>query len=103
MVVFSPKEQLVWSLGSDFSYRFPNEKVHNLDSTKDGLLVLRHITSQKLKAVHYRENRPHMLAENVKFELEDNSVSLGFCNTSDKLFIKVNETYTTTSFKNGSL
>ena len=58
-----------------YSYRFPHEKIHSLENTKDGLLVLRHITSQKLKPVYYRENRPHMLAENIKFEMEESSVS----------------------------
>ena len=32
-----------------FFSRFPGEKLHCLNSSKDGLLVLRHITSQKLK------------------------------------------------------
>ena len=58
--------------------RFPGEKLHCLDSSKDGLLVLRHITSQKLKPIYYRENRPHLLAENIKFELENDSVSYNF-------------------------
>ena len=57
-----------------FFSRFPGEKLHCLDSSKEGLLVLRHITSQKLKPIYYRENRPHLLAENIKFELENDTV-----------------------------
>ena len=54
---------------------FPEDKLHGLDSPQDGLLVLRHITEQKLKSVHYRENRPHLLAERVQFDIGDDYVS----------------------------
>lgn len=54
--------------------RFPHEKLHSLDSEQDGLLVMRNITNQKIKQVHYRDNRPHLIAEEIQFELENEEV-----------------------------
>jgi len=56
--------------------RFPGEKIHSLDTGQDGILMLRSITSQKLRTVHYRENRPHLVAENLEFELLHEEVRL---------------------------
>ncbi|XP_053376015.1 pre-rRNA-processing protein TSR1 homolog [Mercenaria mercenaria] len=56
---------------------FPNDKLHTVDTEQDCLLVLRHVTSQKLRDIHYRENRPHLLAEDVHFELSNDSETHG--------------------------
>lgn len=56
--------------------RFPDDKLYNMNTDQECLLVLRHITSQKLKDVHYRENRAHLLSEHVEFESEEPSVSI---------------------------
>lgn len=56
---------------------FPDEKLHTIDTVQEGVLVLRHITSQKLRDIHFRENRPHLLAEEMKFELNKDSETQG--------------------------
>nr|XP_034305937.1 pre-rRNA-processing protein TSR1 homolog isoform X2 [Crassostrea gigas] len=56
---------------------FPHEKLHSLDSEQDGLLVMRNITNQKIKPVHYRDNRPHLIAEEIQFELENEEAPCG--------------------------
>ena len=56
--------------------RFPHEKLHSLDSEQDGLLVMRSITNHKIRPVHYRDNRPHLIAEEIQFELENEEVRL---------------------------
>jgi len=55
--------------------RFPDEKIHTADSQQDCILILRQITSQKLRDIHYRENRAHILAESSEFEVNQDSVS----------------------------
>ncbi|XP_060556535.1 pre-rRNA-processing protein TSR1 homolog [Ruditapes philippinarum] len=56
---------------------FPDDKLHTLDSEQDCMLVLRHVTSQKLRNIHYRENRPHLLSEHIQFELNQDSETDG--------------------------
>ena len=55
--------------------RFPKDKFHGLDSTQDAVLILHQLGSQKLRRISLRENRPHIMAENISFELEDQQVS----------------------------
>ena len=55
--------------------RFPGEKFHSLDSDQDAVLLLRQLTNQKLKPVHFRKNRPHLVAEFISFEMENDEVS----------------------------
>ncbi|XP_060084844.1 pre-rRNA-processing protein TSR1 homolog [Ylistrum balloti] len=57
--------------------RFPTEKFHAIDSTQDALLVLRRITNHKLPTVFFRDNRPHLLAENIEFEIEGEESEVG--------------------------
>lgn len=59
-----------------FTIRFHQEKLYSLDSEQDGLLVMRNLTNQKIKPVHYRDNRPHLIAEEIQFELENEEVIL---------------------------
>ncbi|XP_029634868.1 pre-rRNA-processing protein TSR1 homolog [Octopus sinensis] len=47
----------------------PDAKFHSLDNNQDGLVVLRQIANHKLRSIKYRENRPHLLAESVVYEL----------------------------------
>ncbi|XP_061187465.1 pre-rRNA-processing protein TSR1 homolog isoform X2 [Saccostrea echinata] len=56
---------------------FPHEKLHNLDSEQDGLLIMRNVANQKIKAVHYRDNRPHLIAEEIQFELDNEEAPTG--------------------------
>ncbi|KAJ8301575.1 hypothetical protein KUTeg_020562 [Tegillarca granosa] len=51
--------------------RFPSEKYHSLDTAQDGLVIMRNITNHKLKPIYFRELRPHMVAENIEFEIDD--------------------------------
>ncbi|ESO91202.1 hypothetical protein LOTGIDRAFT_105531 [Lottia gigantea] len=57
--------------------RFPLEKFHALDSSQDALLIVRQVTDQKLKPVYYREHRPHLIAEEISFELESSESEFG--------------------------
>ena len=59
-------------------FRFPGEKYHSIDTTQDALLMVRLITNQKLKPIYFREYRPHLMAENIQFELPYESVSLHY-------------------------
>ncbi|KAJ9601640.1 hypothetical protein L9F63_000173, partial [Diploptera punctata] len=45
----------------------PEEKVFSLSRATDGLTMLRHIGSQKQRAVIHRDKRPHLLAETLDF------------------------------------
>ncbi|XP_067129041.1 pre-rRNA-processing protein TSR1 homolog isoform X2 [Centruroides vittatus] len=48
--------------------RFPDEKLHSVDSHQEALLLLRFLGSQKQKSLSFRDHRPHMLSEVVSFE-----------------------------------
>ncbi|XP_076468827.1 pre-rRNA-processing protein TSR1 homolog [Babylonia areolata] len=50
--------------------RIPDSKVHSLDNEQDALLLIRKLTDAKTKPVHYREIRPHMVAESISLEAE---------------------------------
>jgi len=48
-------------------YRFPEGKVHSIDTQQDAMLLLRTIGNQKQNKLLLREYRPHMLASSVTF------------------------------------
>ncbi|XP_011306293.1 pre-rRNA-processing protein TSR1 homolog [Fopius arisanus] len=50
-----------------FSKWFPEEKIHPLDKPVDALNLLRKAGAQKQRAVAYRNRRPHLIAEKLKF------------------------------------
>jgi pre-rRNA-processing protein TSR1 len=56
--------------------RFHQEKLYSMDTEQDGLLVMRNLTNQKTRSVHYRDNRPHLIAEDMQFELDNEEVIL---------------------------
>jgi hypothetical protein len=49
------------------SYWLPDEKIMMLGRINDGVAVLRRIGSQKQRDVKYRNKRPYMLAEAVRY------------------------------------
>ena len=55
--------------------RFPDSAVHSLDTQQDAALIVRKLTEGKTKPVHFREVRPHLLAEALSFEAESAQVS----------------------------
>ncbi|XP_055958411.1 pre-rRNA-processing protein TSR1 homolog [Patella vulgata] len=65
------------SLQNTIEKRFPSEKFHALDTPQDALMIVRQLTDQKLRPVYYRENRSHMVAENITFELESSESQFG--------------------------
>lgn len=46
---------------------FPIEKIVNLDTNSDGFNVFRRIGGQKKKTLHNKDNRPHLIAENIEY------------------------------------
>ena len=55
--------------------RFPDSGVHSLDTEQDAVLIVRKLTEGKTKPVHFREVRPHLLAESLSFEAESAQVN----------------------------
>ncbi|XP_012255079.2 pre-rRNA-processing protein TSR1 homolog isoform X2 [Athalia rosae] len=55
----------------------PDEKVMPLEKTIDALNVLRRLGLQKRRSLSYRDNRPHLLAENVTFKTGDQTMLKG--------------------------
>lgn len=49
----------------------PDEKLMPLDKYSDAVNVIRRIGNQKRKVVHYRDRRPHLLAEHVEAEFNE--------------------------------
>ena len=47
--------------------RFPDQKLHSLDSSQEIILLLRTIGSQRLHKMMFREYRPHLLADTVEY------------------------------------
>lgn len=47
--------------------RFPDEKLHVVDTSSDALLILRHIGNQKQRTVTQRDIRPHLIANSFEF------------------------------------
>ncbi|XP_058815486.1 pre-rRNA-processing protein TSR1 homolog [Topomyia yanbarensis] len=48
----------------------PDEKLMSLDTSTDGLNLLRRVGGQKRKILHNKANRPHLLGENVEYVSE---------------------------------
>jgi len=57
--------------------RFPNKKLHCLDTMQDGVLVLRNIGSQQLKSLFVREHRAHIYAESLSMETDSTESGRG--------------------------
>ena len=49
--------------------RFPDDKLHPLDTPQEALQLLRVIGGHKVKDVLYRDRRAHLLADDVAYEL----------------------------------
>ncbi|XP_037534173.1 pre-rRNA-processing protein TSR1 homolog [Nematolebias whitei] len=47
--------------------RFPDARLFPLDSEQDGILLLRHLGSQKQRKLGFRSRRSHLLAQHVTF------------------------------------
>ncbi|XP_035677790.1 pre-rRNA-processing protein TSR1 homolog [Branchiostoma floridae] len=65
------------SVNKAMERRFPDEKVHTLDSQQDAALVLRHVTNQKQRRLKLRDHRPYLLAQNVSYQEEEESPTHG--------------------------
>ncbi|KAK9881798.1 hypothetical protein WA026_017313 [Henosepilachna vigintioctopunctata] len=61
------KQTCKQNLQKSISNWFPGESLVTLDKDADGVNLLRKIGNQKIKPVHYRDNRPHLVAEDVQF------------------------------------
>ncbi|XP_031846369.1 tsr1 ribosome assembly factor [Nomia melanderi] len=55
----------------------PEAKISQLDTATDALNVLRRVGSQKQRSVAYKNKRPHLLAEEIKFNCNEDSNELG--------------------------
>ena len=55
-------------------HRFPEQKLYQLDTAQEGVLLLRHLGEQKLKVVRWRDTRPHLMARDVAFQPSENDV-----------------------------
>ena len=47
--------------------RFPDTRLFALDSEQDGILLLRHLGTQRQRKLGFRSRRSHMLGQNVTF------------------------------------
>ncbi|XP_074621651.1 pre-rRNA-processing protein TSR1 homolog [Acropora palmata] len=47
---------------------FPKDKIYGLDTPQDALVALRLISNQQQRVIYFRDKRPHMLAEHVTYE-----------------------------------
>lgn len=65
------------NLTKEIELRFPGPaKLHGLERRQDALLVLRQIGAQKQRPLFFRDNRPHIIAENVEFHEEGSTGTL---------------------------
>ncbi|GFY72718.1 pre-rRNA-processing protein TSR1 homolog [Trichonephila inaurata madagascariensis] len=62
--------------------RFPDVKLYQADTNQELLLLLRQIGSQKQQSVGFRDNRPHLLVENISFDLKDTVSNKGILKVS---------------------
>ncbi len=72
LAICKRKQFLTFSL-LNFS-RLPGQKLHTLDSSQDAILLLRAIGTVKQRAIYLRDYRPHLLAEAVSFEQNEDQV-----------------------------
>lgn len=73
----SQRHEIKKTLQKMVERKFPKEKVFSLDNENDGLLILRHISSQKQRNIVMRNRRSYLLAEDVRFETTDEETSEG--------------------------
>ena len=71
--------------------RFPNEKLHPLDTPQEALQLLRLMGAHKVKDLIYRDRRPHMLADAVTFELPTPEVTLIKCTAHFCCFLRLHQ------------
>ncbi|XP_022099360.1 pre-rRNA-processing protein TSR1 homolog isoform X2 [Acanthaster planci] len=57
--------------------RFADEKLYTFDTEQEGLLLLRHITEQRLKPIKWKDARSHLLARVVNFEPNQDQEAIG--------------------------
>ncbi|XP_076236064.1 tsr1 ribosome assembly factor isoform X1 [Calliopsis andreniformis] len=62
---------------SAISKWLPEEKILQLDTSVDALNVLRRVGSQKQRTVSYRNKRPYLLAEEIKYKANEDSTDIG--------------------------
>lgn len=48
--------------------RFPRDKIYGLETPQDALVALRLISNQHQRIIHFREKRPHIIAEEISYE-----------------------------------
>ncbi|CAH3023579.1 unnamed protein product [Porites evermanni] len=48
--------------------RFPRDKIYGLETPQDALVALRLMSNQHQRMIHFRDIRPHILAESVTYE-----------------------------------
>lgn len=71
------RQEYKQSVQRAISKLLPEEKVFELDTTADCLNMLRRAGSQKQKSLFYKDIRPHLLAEEVSFESDRDSLDCG--------------------------
>ncbi|GFR12336.1 pre-rRNA-processing protein TSR1 homolog [Trichonephila clavata] len=62
--------------------RFPHAKLQQADTNQELLLLLRQIGNQKQQPIGFRDNRPHLLVENISFDLKDTVSNKGILTVS---------------------
>ncbi|GFS48025.1 pre-rRNA-processing protein TSR1 homolog [Nephila pilipes] len=62
--------------------RFSDVKLQQCDTNQELLLLLRQIGNQKQRPVAFRDNRAHLLVENISFDLKDSISNKGILKVS---------------------
>ncbi|XP_041458939.1 pre-rRNA-processing protein TSR1 homolog [Lytechinus variegatus] len=65
------------TLQKQIERRFPNGKLYTVDTEQESILLLRHLAEQKLNTIKWRDLRPHILADDVTFEPNNNENGKG--------------------------
>ncbi|XP_028046224.1 pre-rRNA-processing protein TSR1 homolog isoform X2 [Monomorium pharaonis] len=71
------RQEYKQSVQRTISKWLPEDKVFELDTVADCLNVLRRAGSQKQKSLFYKDIRPYLLAEEISFECEKESLDFG--------------------------
>ncbi|KYM82080.1 Pre-rRNA-processing protein TSR1 like protein [Atta colombica] len=71
------RQEYKQSIQRTISKWLPAEKVFELDTTADCLNMLRHAGLQKQRSLFYKDIRPYLLAEEVYFECDEDSLDFG--------------------------
>ncbi|ELU03121.1 hypothetical protein CAPTEDRAFT_173748 [Capitella teleta] len=56
-------------------HRFSQEKFMLLDTAQEAMLLMRNLGTQRINTLGFREKRPHLMADSVSFELNDDENS----------------------------